>query len=122
MKLTFDFYSEVPLYMQLRNQIILAISSGELREGDRLPTVRALSDETGVNSMTISKAYQFLKQEGYISTDRRAGTVVKGGSVRKIPEDLPERLRIAVCELKLSGMDDEGILDLVREILKGENR
>ena len=65
----FDFQSETPLYMQLRNQVVLSISKGELKAGDKLPTIRALSDESGINMMTISKAYQLLKSEGYVTTD-----------------------------------------------------
>lgn len=122
MKLTFDFYSDVPLYMQFRNQVIMAISNGELKPGDRLPTVRALSDETGVNTMTISKSYQLLKQEGYITTDRRSGAVVTSGTEREVPEEMTERLRLCVSELKLAGMKEEELTELVRGIYKGENR
>ena len=76
MLLSFDFASDVPLYQQLRNQIVLGIASGRLRPGERLPTVRALAEESGVNTMTVSKAYQLLKAEGYLTTDRRSGTVI----------------------------------------------
>ena len=73
MLLTFDFSSDTPLYMQLRNQIIIGIADGRLISGEKLPTVRALAEESGINTMTVSKAYQLLKQEGYITTDRRSG-------------------------------------------------
>ena len=66
-------YSDVPIYMQIRNQIVLGISDGRLTPGEQLPTVRGLAEEMGVNSMTVNKAYQLLKQEGYIYTDRRNG-------------------------------------------------
>ena len=73
MLLTFDFSSDTPLYIQLRNQIIIGIADGRLISGEKLPTVRALAEESGINTMTVSKAYQLLKQEGYITTDRRSG-------------------------------------------------
>ena len=63
--------SEIPIYQQIRNQIVLGISDGRLAPGEQLPTVRALAEEIGINSMTVSKAYTLLKQEGYIYTDRR---------------------------------------------------
>ena len=53
--------SEVPIYLQLRNQIVSGISAGALEPGEQLPTVRALAAELGVNAMTVSKAYQLLK-------------------------------------------------------------
>ena len=58
--------SEVPIYQQIRNQIVLGISDGRLKPGEQLPTVRALAGEIGINSMTVNKAYALLKQEGYI--------------------------------------------------------
>ena len=64
MLLTFDFSSDTPLYIQLRNQIIIGIADGRLISGEKLPTVRALAEESGINTMTVSKAYQLLKQEG----------------------------------------------------------
>ena len=59
--------SEIPIYQQIRNQIVLGISDGRLAPGEQLPTVRALAEEIGINSMTVSKAYTLLKQEGYIA-------------------------------------------------------
>ena len=76
MLLQLDFSSDLPIYLQIRNQIVLGIASGALVPGERLPTIRTLADEAGVNMMTVSKAYQLLKQEGYIRTDRRSGAVV----------------------------------------------
>ena len=71
-----DFQSAVPIYRQIRDQVVLAVAQGELTPGERLPTTRALAEDAGVNVMTVSKAYQLLKAEGYLVTDRRAGAVV----------------------------------------------
>lgn len=71
-----DFASSVPIYQQVRDQIVQAIADEIFKDGDRLPTVRALAQETGINTMTVNKAYQLLKQEGYIITDRRNGAMV----------------------------------------------
>ena len=76
MILNFDFHSDVPIFMQIRNQIVIGIAEGKLKPGEQLPTIRALADESGINMMTVSKAYQILKQEGYITTDRRSGARV----------------------------------------------
>lgn len=115
----FDFESDTPLYLQLRNQVVLSISNGELSPGDKLPTVRALSDESGINAMTISKGYQLLKSEGYVSTDRRSGTVVSLGRQKPaVPKELSQRLRLVLAELKLQGICEEDILAICREYLK----
>ena len=83
----FDFSSNIPLYMQLRNQVVIGIAEGKLLPGDRLPTIRALAEESGINMMTVSKAYQLLKQEGYINTDRRSGAVIVS---RKTEVSIPQ--------------------------------
>ncbi len=68
--------SETPIYLQLRNEVVKGIGKGEFETGESLPTVRQMAMELGVNTMTVSKAYQLLKAEGFIETDRRKGTVV----------------------------------------------
>lgn len=67
---------EMPIYLQLRNQIVKGIGKGELEQGEILPTVRQMAADLGVNAMTVSKAYQLLKAEGFIETDRRAALSV----------------------------------------------
>ena len=84
MLLTFDFSSDTPLYIQLRNQIIIGIADGRLISGEKLPTVRALAEESGINTMTVSKAYQLLKQEGYYDrpAQRRGCRAARGAGKR----------------------------------------
>ena len=76
MRLEINTQSEIPIYQQICNQIIVGIATGDLISGETLPSVRQLADEIGVNMMTVSKAYQSLKNDGYILTDRRNGTKV----------------------------------------------
>ena len=115
----FDFQSETPLYLQIRNQILLSISRGELNPGDRLPTIRALSDESGINMMTISKAYQLLKSEGYVHTDRRSGTVIaKTAKPAEVSREVQEHLRLALAELRAQGLEDSEILELCKAVMK----
>lgn len=117
MLLHLEFDSEVPIYQQLRNQIVLGIARGELAAGERLPTIRALAEETGINMMTVSKAYQLLKQEGHIQTDRRSGAVVR---VRQAPGDPPpetvDGLRLRLGELRLAGLDRAEMLALCAKL------
>ena len=76
MILKIDFESEEALYVQLCNQIIRAIATETLHEGDSLPSVRQLADEIGINMHTVNKAYSVLKQEGFLRLDRRRGAVI----------------------------------------------
>ena len=111
-----DEYSDVPIYMQIRNQIVMGISSGELKPGEQLPTVRALALEIGINTMTVSKTYQLLKQEGYIQTDRRSGATVAGGSSVPVSKDTLNALRLNISELRLSGLSKEKIMELCEKL------
>ena len=117
MILQFDFSSDIPIYLQIRNQIVVGISSGQLKSGDKLPTVRALAEESGINVMTVSKAYNLLKQEGYIVTDRRKGAVVAiQTNTPIIKEETIHKLRLCLSELRLAGMRKEELHELVETL------
>ena len=117
MILQLDFSSDVPIYLQLRNQIVIGIGSGQLKQGDRLPTVRTLAEESGINVMTVSKAYNLLKQEGYIITDRRKGAVVAVQTgAPAIKEETIHALRLHLHELRLAGMTKSELHDLVEKL------
>lgn len=119
MLLRLDFSGGAPIYQQIRDQIIAAIASGELRPGERLPTIRALAEECGINMMTASKAYQLLKSEGYITTRRRDGAVVRLPAGEPDPRTL-EGLRLRLCELRLAGLEREEVLELCGKLYDGE--
>lgn len=116
MLLQLDFESEEPIYLQIRNQIVQGIAAGALRDGERLPTIRAFADESGVNMMTVSKAYQQLRREGYLTADRRGGTVVsaqpRGAGV---PDKTLRALRLCLSELRVAGLDEAAAVALCRE-------
>ncbi len=76
MLIEIDFSSEQAIYMQLHNQIVIAIAKEELKDGESLPSVRQMADTLGVNMHTVNKAYSILKQEGYLKLDRRTGAVI----------------------------------------------
>lgn len=104
--------SDVPVYLQIRNQIVVGISDGHLKPGEKLPTVRALAEEIGINSMTVNKAYQLLKQEGYIFADRRSGARVRESfeSREGLSTETKALLKQIVSEAKISGMTKEAFL------------
>ena len=58
-----DMSSSTPIYVQLRNQIVKGIGKGELKTGEKLPTVRQLASDAGVNTMTVNKAYQINRAD-----------------------------------------------------------
>ena len=127
MILNLDFSSSIPLYMQLRNQIVIGIAEGKLMPGEKLPTIRALAEESGINMMTVSKAYQLLKQEGYIHTDRRSGAVVaqreewnedRCTAEASVPQETLEGLRLRLSELRLTGMSRDEAMRLCEQLFE----
>ena len=120
MLLRLDMASRTPIYMQIRNQVVLGIAAGELAPGEQLPTKRAVAEQCGVNMMTVSKAYSLLRQEGYITADRRGGTVVSGSpGAGALSEKYAAALKVIAAEARLAGLDEEEFTSLCRQAYKG---
>lgn len=113
-----DMNSSTPIYVQLRNQIVMGIGRGELKLGESLPTVRQLAQNIGVNTMTVNKAYQILKTEGYIKIDRRHGAIVSDNIDMDIVfrEKLENELELLLAEAAINGMDKRDFLSMCNEI------
>lgn len=113
-----DMNSSTPIYVQLRNQIVMGIGRGELKLGESLPTVRQLAQDIGVNTMTVNKAYQILKTEGYIKIDRGHGAIVSDNIDMDIVfrEKLENELELLLAEAAINGMDKNDFLSMCNEI------
>lgn len=72
-----DEHSGIPIWIQLRNRLMYLIDSGHFKNGDRLPTVRALAADLNVNYHTVNKVYISLEHEGYVSSKRGRGAFVE---------------------------------------------
>ena len=110
--------STVPIYVQLRNQIVTGIGRGELKVGEKLPTVRQLALDAGVNTMTVNKTYQILRAEGFIEIDRRNGATIRPmkDTTLQYREKLKEELELIGAEACLKGMDKKEFLTICEEI------
>lgn len=121
MIIAIDDSSDIPIYQQIRNQIVLGISDGRLEPGEQLPTVRALAQEVGINSMTVNKAYQLLKQEGYIVADRRSGARVREAFAERkgLSREAEATLARIISEAKIGGMTEQELVELCKQIYAG---
>lgn len=112
-----DFNSDVALYLQLRNQIILGIATSRIREGDELPSVRQLANEIGINMHTVNKAYTVLKEEGFVKVDRRKGAVISIDTNRiEAIEELRRDLRVSLAKGSCKNISREEVHALIDEI------
>lgn len=114
MIISLDTSSSVPIYVQLRNQIVTGIGKGELKAGESLPTVRQLAQDAGVNTMTVNKTYQILKAEGFIEIDRRKGATVCSVQEQDdvFKEKLETELELLSAEACLKGIEKEEFLKM----------
>lgn len=118
-----NYTSDTPIYLQLRNEIVKGIASGQFKYGEALPTVRTLAKELQVNNMTVNKAYSLLKQEGYICIDRRHGTKVQPtiDNSYEHQEKLVNELELLASEAIVKGMDKEDFIDTCKKLLQSIN-
>lgn len=89
MKVSIDLRSDIPIYLQLVEQVRQLVASGGLKPGDQLPTVRALASDLRINFNTVSRAYRLLDEAGIISTQQGRGTYI----LEMPPPEISERLR-----------------------------
>ena len=117
MMIEIDFQSDEAIYMQLSNQIILGIATSILREGDPLPSVRQLAEDIGINMHTVNKAYSVLRQEGFVTIDRRRGAVVSLDVNRqKALEEIKQSLKVVLARASCRNISRQEVHSLVDEI------
>ena len=117
MVIEIDFNSSEAIYTQLMNQIILGIATSRLQEGDTLPSVRQLAETIGINMHTVNKAYSLLRQEGFVTIDRRKGAVIAVDMNKiKAREELKENLIVALARGYCRNISREEVHELIDEI------
>src|SRR6516165_6675618 len=80
-----DTSDPTPLYAQLERAIRVAIATGRLRPGDKLPTVRKLAVDLRINANTVAKVYGELERTGELATRRGVGTFIENMDRRTAP-------------------------------------
>ena len=117
MTIEIDFNSDEAIYVQLMNQIILGIATSRLQEGDPLPSVRQLADTIGINMHTVNKAYSLLRQEGFVTIDRRRGAIIAVDENKiKAMEEMKENLIVALAKGCCRNVSREEVHGLIDEI------
>ena len=119
MLIEIDFNSDEAIYMQLTNQIIMGIATSRLREGDALPSVRQLADTIGINMHTVNKAYSVLRQEGFVTIDRRKGVVVCiDVDKMKALQEMKENQTVLLAKGCCKNITKEEVHELIDEIFE----
>jgi len=117
-----DTTSRTPIYRQLIDQIRRAIARGQLKPGDRLPSVRQLSRDLVVNPNTIARAYTELEREGTIVTQQGRGAFVAEPQMdltkKARRKQLVEKLDELFVEAVHLGFTDTELLAMVQDRIK----
>jgi GntR family transcriptional regulator len=110
--------SGTPIYRQLIEQVRRMVSSGQLKPGDALPSVRELALSHAVNPMTISKAYSLLEAEGVLERQRgKAMTVAAQHQHRESKGERLQRLQPALDQVAMAARQLElGTEEIVKAL------
>ena len=118
--------SGAPIYEQIYTQLKAAILTGELQEGEALPSIRQLAKDLRISVITTKRAYDELERDGFIYTVAAKGCYVAPKNTELIREEhlrqLEEHLRAAAKLAALCALSDEELFDLYKTIREEETR
>lgn len=118
---TIDFTSRVPIYEQICNNVIKLASAGVFKSGDRLPPVRTVAQEIGVNPNTVAKAYRTLEIDGYIYSTVGRGTFLTDKLTKSTAfKDMAVKtFRESAKSAELYGVPRQQLIDIIDAIYEG---
>lgn len=113
-----------PIYEQITGQIKNLIMTGELAEGDALPSMRLLAKELKISVITTKRAYEELEREGFIVSYTGKGSFIASQNVDFLREqkqkEIEEHLQQAVDAAKNLGIKVDELTDMLHIMYEGE--
>ncbi|MEF3303813.1 GntR family transcriptional regulator [Paenibacillus sp. GYB003] len=123
MNVSVSLASGEPIYQQIKEQIKRQILSGELRDGEPLPSIRQLAGDLRISVITTKRAYDELEQEGLVASVAGKGTFVTEKNKEAIREvkfkRLEEQVKSVIAESRSLGLGKKDVIELF-ELLYGE--
>lgn len=119
--LTVNFSSRTPVYQQLYDDVIRLVSLGVLKSDTKLPPVRILATELGINPNTVQKAYKMLEKDGYIYSTVGRGSFVSNKLDQNQTEKIQAKndLKESIDKAYKKGITKDEMIELVDEITSG---
>lgn len=112
-----DSASRVPIYEQLKTSVIQLALSGVLKPDDRLPPVRALALQLGINPNTVAKAYKMLETEGYTYSVTGKGSFISEKLSGQAPkQQITRRLGELIQSARSSGITEAQMHEMVTQL------
>ena len=109
-----DLQSRIPIYEQLYKKVVELILRGELKPGDKLPSVRELAKSLGVNPNTVSKAFQLLERDKFIYSLVGRGSFISNASTDSVRESAFSDFDKAVTDALEAGISRDELIDRIK--------
>ena len=121
MNIFLDYHSRIPIYEQIKEQIVLDINRGVLKKDDQLPSLRQLSAQLGININTVKRALSELEAQGVIYSVAGKGIFISGNAESQniYLEQSLDAVKNALITAKQMGASEEKITALLKEVFKG---
>ena len=118
-----NFGSRTPVYQQLYDDVVRLASLGILKSNTKLPPVRVLATELGINPNTVQKAYKMLESDGYIYSTVGRGSFVseKLGQNEAEKIEAKKQLKKSASDAYKKGVTKEEIISIVDSAINGGN-
>ncbi len=114
-----DFVSRVPIYEQLYKRVVELVLKGELKPNDKLPPIRDIASELGVNPNTVSKAFSKLEADGIIYSMVGRGTFIREPKTDAIRQSVLKKFADSVTEAANAGFTEEELVSEIKRIMGG---
>lgn len=117
MRMILSNLSKEPIYEQIKRQIKEQIMSGDLTEGELLPSIRSLAKELQVSVITTKRAYDDLEKEGFVATMPGKGSYVLGQNMELLKEhrmrEIEEEFTQTLHKAYQIGLSEEQVIEII---------
>ena len=118
--------NDTPIFMQIKDSIKESIFNDTLKEGESLPSVRALASDLKISFLTVKRAYDELEKEGFIKTIPGKGSFISPKNMELIREEKLKQIESYIEEIyklsKISNITEEEIKELFQFIFEEEKK
>ena len=122
LKVVVSNQSDLPIYVQIKEQIKEQILNNSLKENESLPSIRQLAKDLGISVITTTRAYNELEQEGFIATTPGKGSVILPRDNAMLREQYLRRIEEAFLSAmenaKNAGIENEELMLILRNLLE----
>ena len=123
MKIVLSNNSDMPIYVQIKEQIREQIMTGIIPEDTLLPSIRQLAKDLGISVITTTRAYNELEGEGFIKTRQGKGSIVLSRDNEMMKEQylkrIEESLECAIDNSRYANISDQELITILKTLLDG---